>query len=159
MHTRRGIMKAEIISCGTELLLGRHVDTNSAYISNSLSRIGIDVYRHTTVGDNRERLSSAIKETLQRSEIVITTGGLGPTVDDITMGTLANVAKRDLVFKKAILKYIKVHFKKRSFNLPKDAIKQALIPRGAEWMKNKVGTAPGLIIKHDKTVINSIDSI
>lgn len=143
-------MNAEIISCGTELLLGHNIDTNAAYISKVLSHIGIDVYRHVTVGDNKERLASCIKEALSRSDIVIITGGLGPTVDDITMGTLAHVTKRDLVFKKDILKYIKDHFKKRAFKLPKDAIKQALVPRGADWIKNDVGTAPGLVIKHEK---------
>lgn len=143
-------MKAEIIACGTELLLGHNIDTNGAYISNSLSRIGIDVYYHTTVGDNKERLASAIEGALSRANIVITTGGLGPTVDDITMLTIANVTKKDLVFKKAILKDIKDHFKKQTFKLPKDAIKQTLIPRRAEWIKNGVGTAPGLIIKHEK---------
>lgn len=143
-------MNAEIISCGTELLLGYHVDTNSAFISKSLSHIGIDVFRHTTVGDNKERLAGAINEALLRADIVIITGGLGPTVDDITMVTLANVTKRDLVFNKAILDGIKSHFKDRAFKLPKDALKQALIPRGASIIKNRVGTAPGLIIKDDK---------
>ncbi|MBL7069274.1 MAG: competence/damage-inducible protein A [Candidatus Omnitrophica bacterium] len=143
-------MNAEIIACGTELLLGQNINTNATYISNSLSRIGLDVFRHLTVGDNKERFSSAIKEALSRSNIVITTGGLGPTVDDITMGTLASVIKKDLVFNKKIYKYIKDSFKKSAFKVPKDAIKQALIPRGADWIENKVGTAPGLIIKHEK---------
>jgi len=143
-------MTAEIIACGTELLLGHGINTNASYISNSLSRIGLDVFRHVTVGDNKERFSSAIKEALARSNIVIITGGLGPTVDDITMGTLASVIKKDLVFNKSIYKYIKESFKKSAFKVPKDAIKQALIPRGADWMENKVGTAPGLIIKHEK---------
>ncbi len=91
-------MKAEIISCGTELLLGHSIDTNAAYISKALSRIGLDVYYHITIGDNKERLASAIKQALSRSDVVITTGGLGPTVDDITIGTLAQVISKDLVF-------------------------------------------------------------
>lgn len=142
-------MRAEIISCGTELLLGYNIDTNSAYLSKSLSRIGIDVFYHTTVGDNRERLSKAIQEALSRADIVLSIGGLGPTIDDITMITMAGVVEKDLVFNKAIFKYIKEHFKKQVLNAPKDAIKQALIPRGADWIENKVGTAPGLIIKHE----------
>lgn len=143
-------MNAEIISCGTELLLGHKVNTNASYISNILSGIGLDVYRHNTIGDNRERLSACIKDAHARSNIVIITGGLGPTVDDITMGTLASVIQKDLVFNKGIYKYIKDRFKKHEFKVPKDALKQALIPRGAEWIQNDVGTAPGLIIKHDK---------
>ena len=99
-------MKAEIIACGTELLLGRKVNTNSAYLSNILSTLGIDVYFHTTVGDNKERLASSINEAASRADIVIVTGGLGPTVDDITIGALAHFIKKDLVFKKAILKQL-----------------------------------------------------
>ncbi len=143
-------MKAEIISIGTELLLGHNIDTNSAYIANSLSRIGIDIFYHTTVGDNKERLAGAIKDALSRADIVITIGGLGPTVDDITIGTIASLLKRDLVFKKGILDSIKTYFKKKGLKLPKDAIKQALIPRNAIWFKNDVGTAPGIIIKEEK---------
>ncbi|NQT06060.1 MAG: competence/damage-inducible protein A [Candidatus Omnitrophica bacterium] len=143
-------MKAEIISCGTELLLGHNIDTNAAFLSNSLSRIGIDVFYHTTVGDNKERLSSTIREALKRSDIVIITGGLGPTVDDITAGTLANVINKDLIFNRNIFKDIGVYFKKCNLKLPKSAVKQALIPRGADRLQNGVGTAPGLIIKHEK---------
>jgi len=143
-------MNVELISCGTELLLGHHIDTNAAYVAKSLSHIGLDIYHHTTVGDNRERLAYAIKEALSRADIAIVTGGLGPTVDDITMGTLAYVAKKDLVFTKNIFKDIKKYFKKRALKLPKDTIKQAIIPRGADWIKNEVGTAPGIIIKHEK---------
>ncbi len=143
-------MNAEIIATGTEFLLGHNIGTNAAYISKALSHIGIDVYRHITVGDNKERLASAIKEGLKRADIVITTGGLGPTVDDITIGTLAHIINKDLVFNKSIFKDIRNYFKRRNLKLPKDSIKQVLIPRGADWIKNRVGTAPGLIIKHQK---------
>lgn len=147
-------MRAEIIGCGTELLLGHTINTNAAYLSNTLSRIGIDVFRHITVGDNKERLTEAVENCLSRADIVIVTGGLGPTVDDITMGTLAGVANKDLVFNKEIYKHIKEHFKKQFLKAPKDAIKQALIPRDSTWLKNNVGTAPGLIIKHeDKQIV------
>ena len=146
-------MIAEIISCGTELLLGHNVDTNSAYLSNVLSSIGIDVFRHTTIGDNKERLNAAISDALSKSDIVITTGGLGPTIDDITIGTISSVVNRDLVFNKTILKNIKEYFKRHGSGLPKSAIKQALIPRESEWLANSVGTAPGLIIKHEKKYI------
>jgi nicotinamide-nucleotide amidase len=146
-------MKTEIITCGTELLLGHNIDTNTSYLSKVLSHIGIDVYRHTTVGDNKERLAIAVKDASLRANVVIITGGLGPTVDDITIGTLATLAKRDLVFNKAILKNIKGYFKRRASGLPKSAIKQALIPRGADWLQNRVGTAPGLILEHEDTFL------
>lgn len=147
-------MKAEIIACGTELLLGHNIDTNTAYLSKVLSYLGIEVYHHSIVGDNRERLSLAIADAESRSDIVIITGGLGPTIDDITMGTLANVAKLDLFFNKKVFGHIKEYFNKRLSKLPKGAIKQALIPRGASWFLNKVGTAPGLVVKHeDKKLI------
>lgn len=142
-------MNAEIITCGTELLLGHIVNTNTPYIAKALSNIGIDIYNHVIVGDNKDRLSTAINEALSRADLVIITGGLGPTVDDITTGTIASVIKQDLVFEKAILKNIKDHFKKCAHKLPKGAIKQALIPRGAKWILNKVGTAPGLILKYE----------
>ncbi|MFH1752693.1 MAG: molybdopterin-binding protein, partial [Candidatus Omnitrophota bacterium] len=143
-------MTAEIIACGTELLLGHGLDTNSAFLSNILSSIGIDVFRHITVGDNKERLRVAIEDAFSRADIVIITGGLGPTVDDITIGTLSSAVTRDLVFNKAILKHIKEYFKRHGSGLPKSAIKQALIPRGAEWLVNNIGTAPGLIIKEEE---------
>lgn len=147
-------MKIDIITCGTELLLGHSVDTNTQFLSKSLSRIGIDVFYHTTVGDNRDRLAAAIVESMERSDIVIVTGGLGPTIDDITMGTIANVANRDLVFNKKIFKSIQDYFKSRKIKLPKSAIKQSLIPRDADYFINTVGTAPGLIVEHqDKKII------
>lgn len=142
-------MNAEIISCGTELLLGQYADTNAVYLSKALSYIGIDVYRRVTVGDNKERLFSAIREGFSKADLLITTGGLGPTVDDITIGTISHITSRDLVFNKSILKDINDYFGKLSLRTPKDALKQALIPRSADWLKNEVGTAPGLIIKHE----------
>jgi len=100
-------------------LLGHIVNTNTAYLGQKLAELGIDVYRYTTVGDNPERLANSIKEALKRSDIVVTTGGLGPTVDDITAATIAK-----------------------------------LIPEKARLIRNKVGTAPGLIIEYkDKVII------
>ncbi len=92
-------MKAEIINIGTEILLGHIVNTNSAYLSRKLAELGIDVYYHTTIGDNPLRLYAAIQRALGRSDIVITTGGLGPTVDDITLETIARVLDKKLIYK------------------------------------------------------------
>ncbi len=110
-------MKAEIIAIGTELLLGHIVNTNTAYLGRKLAEVGIDVYYHTTVGDNPSRLAEAVTRALGRSDIVVTTGGLGPTVDDITAEAITKFNGRKLI------------------------------------LRNKVGTAPGLIIEHRDKVI------
>ena len=143
-------MKAEIIGIGTEILLGQIVNTNSAYLSRRLAGIGIDVYYHTTVGDNKKRLYESIKAAMERSDVVITTGGLGPTIDDVTLTTVAKISGKPLVLKKKIVKLISTHFRKRHINMPKNNLQQAYIPKGAVWLRNHTGTAPGLIIKMDK---------
>ncbi|MFA5068804.1 MAG: competence/damage-inducible protein A [Candidatus Omnitrophota bacterium] len=145
-------MKAEIISIGTELLLGQIIDTNSAYISRELARIGIDVYYHTTIGDNSLRLYETAKAAIERSDIVITTGGLGPTIDDITLGAAARISGRKLVLNAKILSLIKKSFSKKHIKMPKSNIRQAYLPQGAIWLRNYAGTAPGLIIKKSKKV-------
>lgn len=146
-------MKAEIIGIGTEILLGGIVNTNSCYLSKRLAEIGIDCYYHTTVGDNRKRLYSAIEQALGRSDIVITTGGLGPTVDDITLKTISEIAKKPLIHKRDIEKLIRAHFKKRRIRMVKDNLRQAYVPKGAVWLRNDVGTAPGLLIDTDKKLL------
>lgn len=146
-------MKAEIISIGTELLLGHIINTNTSYISKKMANLGIDVHYHSTVGDNEERLSKLLKTVLRRSDIVFTTGGLGPTVDDIMVSTVSKTIGRRLVFNKQIAKEIKKYFKKQHLPFPKDSLKQAYIPEGCVWLKNNVGTAPGLIIPLNKKII------
>ena len=143
-------MKAEIIGIGTEILLGGIVNTNSAYLSVKLAEIGIDCYCHTTVGDNHLRLYEAITRALDRSDIVITTGGLGPTIDDITLKVIAEVAYKPLVLKKDIVRLISGHFKKHHIKMASNNLRQGYIPKGASWIKNDVGTAPGIIININK---------
>ena len=148
------IMKAEIIGIGTEILLGQIINTNSGYLSKKLAELGIDVFYHTTVGDNPLRLYTAIMRALARSDIVITTGGLGPTVDDITLNVISKVAEEPLVFKKEIARLMESHFKKSNIRMPKNNLRQAYIPKKAKWLKNSVGTAPGIIItKANKLLI------
>jgi len=144
-------MNAEIVSIGTELLLGHTVNTNAAYLSKELAKAGVNVYYHTVVGDNRKRLHSALKQALKRSELIITTGGLGPTVDDITVEALSRVSKRKLVFKPQILRRLKLKFSKRGLAFPEVNRRQAYIPEGAIAMRNPSGTAPGLILKMAKS--------
>ena len=147
-------MQAEIISVGTEILLGHIVNTNANYLSKKLALLGIDLYYHVTVGDNTSRLVSALEEALSRSDIVFITGGLGPTVDDITLYAVGSATSRALVFDKKIEKYIAGHFKKRGLKkTPKDALRQAYIPRGARWFENKVGTAPCILVEHGKKIV------
>ena len=147
-------MRAEIISVGTEILLGHIINTNSAYLSKKLAHLGIDVYYHTTVGDNPIRLVSSLDEALMRADIVITTGGLGPTVDDITMRTIGSASSRALVFNEGIKKYIDKYFRKRGIKkTPEDALRQAYIPRASRWFENKVGTAPAVVVEYERKLI------
>jgi nicotinamide-nucleotide amidase len=140
-------MKAEIIAIGTELLLGDIVNSNASYLSKKLAELGIDVYHHSTVGDNPGRLSSAIKLGLLRSDIVITTGGLGPTVDDVTVSTISKTVGRKLILDITTAKRIKERFRRRHIKLPVNNLRQAYIPQGAVALKNNEGTAPGLFIR------------
>lgn len=146
-------MKAEIISIGTELLLGHIVNTNAAYLSRKLAELGIDLYYQTTVGDNPERLIQAIRKAITRSDIVILTGGLGPTIDDVTMESIARLTGRPLIPNKTVLKNIKGYFKSRGFKPPIGNEKQARVPQGAKCLHNKFGTAPALIVEHLGKVI------
>lgn len=145
---------AEIISVGTELLLGDIVDTNAAYASVRLAEIGINVYYRSTVGDNDARLREVFGRALERADIVITSGGLGPTYDDMTKETIASLLGTELVCHKPTLDKIKEYFEKRNICMTENNVKQALIPKGAEVLENERGTAPGIIFaKSDKTVI------
>jgi nicotinamide-nucleotide amidase len=147
-------MKAEIISIGTEILLGHIINTNASYLSERLAESGIDVYYHTTVGDNPQRLEESIRKSVMRSDIVITTGGLGPTVDDITAETVARLINKRLILDKTILKTLREYFKIRKYGFPPENVRQAYVPEGAKWVANKIGTAPGLIIKYEgRTII------
>ncbi len=146
-------MKAEIIAVGTEILLGQILNTNHQYLSQKLAELGIDVYYQSTVGDNPERLIEAIRQGLARSDIVITTGGLGPTVDDISLESIARATTRRLALDKIILAQIKSHFGKQCIKMPIENVRQAHIPEEAIALRNDVGTAPGLIIEEDRKIL------
>lgn len=140
-------MKAEIISIGTEILLGQILNTNQQWLSLRLSELGIDVYYQSTVGDNPQRLSQAIRQGLNRSDIIITTGGLGPTVDDITLETISHILSTKLVYNIKIAGKIKSHFGKQCLDMPRENLRQARVPEEAKILANNVGTAPGLIVE------------
>jgi len=146
-------MKAEIIAIGTEILLGQILNTNHQYLSRRLAELGIDVYYQTTIGDNPERLIQAIRQGMARSDILITTGGLGPTVDDITLESIAPALTKKLVLDKKILQRIKSHFGKQCIKMPIENVRQAHIPEGAIVLRNDVGTAPGLILEEDNKIL------
>lgn len=152
-------MQAEIVCIGTELLLGKIINTNAAYLSSHLAALGIDHFYQTTVGDNQIRLFTVLKRALHRSDIVMTTGGLGPTVDDITLETLAQVTQKKLILNPAVLKDISSHFQKRRITMPKSNLRQALIPEGAIPIKNTLGTAPGLLIPVEKKIIIALPGV
>ncbi len=141
-------MRAEIVSVGTELLLGQIVDTNAAYVAKALSAVGIGVYRRQTVGDNRERLLAALRQALSDSEIVITIGGLGPTMDDITRDGLAEVFGDPLRMDEGIAQKLRDFFALRNAPLLESNLRQAMVPVHGRALDNPNGTAPGLLFEN-----------
>lgn len=146
-------MKAEILAVGTELLMGQIVNTNAQYISSKLPDAGVGVYYHSVVGDNPERLKESLKLALGRCDIVITTGGLGPTQDDLTKETIADVLGRKLVLHEESLKDIKNYFYKLGRKMSLNNEKQAYMPENSIILKNNNGTAPGCIIEDGEKVV------
>lgn len=146
-------MRAEIISIGTEILLGQILNTNQQWLSLRLCELGIDVYHQSTVGDNPQRLAQAIRQGLSRSDVVITTGGLGPTVDDITLDVISRVLSKKLIYNKNIACRINAHFGRQCLKMPRENLRQAHIPEGAKVLENNVGTAPGFIVEEDGKVL------
>lgn len=146
------IRTAEILCVGTELLLGDIVNTNAAFLSRELAALGINVYRQGVVGDNPGRLAEALRESLARADLVITSGGLGPTADDLTKEIAAQVMGKQLVLHTESLARIEAYFASRKRPMPENNVKQAMIPEGAKVLKNDYGTAPGVILCNaDKT--------
>src|SRR5574341_1719152 len=138
---------AEIITIGTEILLGEIVDTNTRHIAHALRGLGVDLYRTITIGDNVERIASAIRESMERAEIVITTGGLGPTVDDPTREAVARALGVETEFREELWEQV-VEVISRYGRKPSDNQKrQAFVPQGALGVRNPVGTAPAFIVE------------
>lgn len=146
-------MKVEIISTGTELLLGEIVNTSAVYLSEKLNQMGYSVLYQTTVGDNEERMKEVYTIALNRSDIVITTGGLGPTEGDITKHVMADLLNRELYLDDKSLKQIEEAFSRRNSHMTSNNIRQAMIPEGAEILKNLHGTAPGIWLEKDNKIV------
>lgn len=147
-------MKAEIIAIGTEILLGDIVNSNAQYLAQELASLGIDMYYQQVVGDNENRIIHAFDEAYSRSDIIITTGGLGPTGDDLTKEVAAKYFNKKLLPHEESMEKIKNYFKFRERKMTENNLKQGLIPEGAIVINNDNGTAPGVIIEeNDKIMI------
>ncbi|MCE5200122.1 MAG: competence/damage-inducible protein A [Armatimonadota bacterium] len=136
-------MRAEIVSVGTELLLGQIVDTNAAYLSKLLPEFGITLHYRVTVGDNEARLAEALRLALSRSDLVFTIGGLGPTEDDLTKETVAQVVGDEMVLDEESARQLREFFAARGIEMPKSNLKQAMVPGRGRKLPNPLGTAPG----------------
>ncbi len=146
-------MKAEIIAVGSEMLTPDRIDTNSLFLTEELNKLGIEVVRKSIVGDNRGYLSTAFKEAMDRVELVLATGGLGPTEDDLTRETVAELLGRKLHRDEAILRAIEGRFRQLGREMPAVNVRQAMVPEGAEVLENPRGTAPGLWLEERGRIV------
>ena len=137
-------MKAEIIAVGSELLTPDRMDTNSLFLTEELNKLGIEIVRKTIVGDNRELLAEAFRDALERVPLILASGGLGPTEDDLTRETVAELLHRKLILNEAILRYIEGRFRQLGREMPPVNARQAMVPEGAVVLENPRGSAPGL---------------
>ena len=152
-------MRCEVVAVGTELLLGQIVDTNSAWIGEQLALAGIDCHRHTAVGDNRERMLSVIRDALDRADVIIVTGGLGPTQDDITRDVVAEVMGVPMERDPAIVAEISSRFAGRDREMPATNLRQADIPIGARAIAEMPGTAPGLVCPIGDRILYAVPGV
>ncbi len=146
-------MRAEIIAIGTEILLGDIVNSNAQFLGQELAALGIEMYYQQVVGDNEDRILHAFKEAYNRCDIIITTGGLGPTDDDLTKEMAAKYFNKKLLEDKESLENLQEYFKFRKRKMTSNNLKQALIPEGAIALKNNNGTAPGVIIEENNKIM------
>ena len=152
-------MKAEIVMIGSELLLGQIVDTNATYLAQQLNNIGISLYYKTTVGDNPGRMEEVLNQALTRSDMVIASGGLGPTDDDLTREVAAKVTGRELEFKQELMDYIEALFKKVGMRMSPSNRRQAYVPKGSRVIPNPRGTAPGFIVEDPRGLLIAIPGV
>ena len=150
---------AELVSIGSELLLGQIVDTNAAWMAQRLTNLGVDLFYKTIVGDNPGRMSEVIGRALERSDVVITGGGLGPTQDDLTRETIAEVTGRKLIIHPDLLDQIEQRFRRRGFIMTANNEKQAYIPEGAIPVNNPNGTAPAFVVEDPRGVVFALPGV
>ncbi len=150
---------AEIITIGTEILLGDIVDTNAVFLARALRDAGIDLYRKTTVGDNIQRIALAVQQSLDRCDIVLTTGGLGPTVDDPTRDAIALALGVATEFRPELWEQIQERFRRYNREPTENNKRQAFIPQGATPVENPVGTAPSFVVEKNGRVVISLPGV
>ena len=146
-------MNAEIVAVGSELLLGQIVDTNSAWMARRLADQGVNLFYKTVVGDNPGRMLEIISQAMERSDLVIISGGLGPTQDDITRNIVAQAARKELVLDPALLAQIEDRFRRRGLIMTENNNRQAYIPQGSIPVENPNGTAPSFIVEDPRSVV------
>ncbi len=152
-------MNAEVIAIGTELLLGHTVNTNAALLSRVLAELGIPCFHHTVVGDNPERILDALRIARSRASLLLVTGGLGPTVDDITAAAIARWTARPLVYHPSLARIIRDRFRRRRLRMPAGNVRQAWLPAGARILPNPLGTAPGFIVGDSECWIAALPGV
>jgi competence/damage-inducible protein CinA-like protein len=150
---------AEIITIGTEILLGEIVDTNTRYIARTLRGLGVDLYRTITIGDNVERIADAIRHSMSRAEIVITTGGLGPTVDDPTREAVARAVGVETEFREDLWEQVVEVISRYGRKPSENQKRQAYVPKGAIGVSNPVGTAPCFIVETERNAVISLPGV
>lgn len=150
---------AEIITIGTEILLGEIIDTNTRYIARALRGMGVDLFRTVTIGDNAERIADAIRNSMHRAEIVITTGGLGPTVDDPTREAVARAAGVELEYREDLWAQVVEAISRYGRQPSENQKRQAYAPKGALGIKNPVGTAPCFIVETERNAVASLPGV
>ncbi len=152
-------MNAEIITIGDEIITGHTIDTNAAFIAKALGSIGVEVTYRSSVGDSIEHMEEAFRLALKRTKVVITTGGLGPTDDDITKKAIVKVFRRNLIFHEEVLKDLQERFAKRGIKLPAINQNQALLPQGATFLPNKSGSAVGICLAEKGRVFIALPGV
>lgn len=150
---------AEIVAIGSELLLGQIVDTNSAWMAQRLTALGVNLYFKSVVGDNPTRMKEVITRAMERSDIVITSGGLGPTQDDLTREVVAEVTARKLVQSAEMLEQVEAHFRRRGRAMTPNNIRQSYMPEGALPVENPNGTAPCFIVEDSRSIIYCLPGV
>ena len=146
-------MDAEIIAVGSELLTPQHTDTNSLYLTEKLNSLGILVRFKTIVGDSKEDLASVFRAALARSPLIVVTGGLGPTEDDLTRDVVAEILERPMQEVAEIRQRIQERYARLGRPMPENNLRQAQVPEGADWLENRNGTAPGIWIEHKGVIV------
>ena len=159
MRDGKNIESAEIVTVGTEMLLGDLVDTNTAWISQRLAELGVGIYRHTTIGDNSERIVAALRDAASRSDLVVTTGGLGPTSDDLTNACISTLTGRDMVEYQEAREHVDTMFAKFGRTPTSNNYKQALFPEGTDLIPNPVGTAMGALVEWEGTLFATLPGV